>query len=160
MEEDKLNDISVQQTNQNEVPATNKVEDIKETIKETVSTELVAESRATKTKPSENIKLKAKPTPTPKPKPKPPTKSKPKPKPPTKSTTKKPTTIKNKTKTSEKSKPRAKGILYGLSSLRRDGDVAVNIMSDHTTVKSNFVVGPLILKVEKEVSSIVFIILL
>ncbi|KOB75788.1 putative ubiquitin-protein ligase/hyperplastic discs protein [Operophtera brumata] len=72
--------------------------------------------------------------------PKPPTKqTKPKPKP-TKSTTKKPTTTKNKTKTSEKSKPRAKGTLYGLSSLKRTGDVTVNIMSNHTTVKSNFAV--------------------
>lgn len=83
--------------------------------------------------------------------PKPPTKqTKPKPQP-TKSTTKKPTTTKNKTKTSEKSKPRAKGTLYGLSSLKRTGDVTVNIMSNHTTVKSNFAVGPLILRVEKVV---------
>ncbi|CAH2037350.1 unnamed protein product, partial [Iphiclides podalirius] len=84
---------------------------------------------------------------------KPPNKTtKPKPKPPAKNpaTTKKPVT-KNKTKTGQKSKPRAKGTLYGLSSLRRTGDVAVNILSDHTTVKSNFAVGPLILKVEKEV---------
>lgn len=91
---------------------------------------------------------KAKPTTT---RPKPPTKAtKPKPKPPVKTTTKKPVN-KNKTKTSEKSKPRAKGTLYGLSSLRRNGDVAVNILSDHTTVKSNFAVGPLVLRVEKEV---------
>ncbi|KPI92999.1 hypothetical protein RR46_14220 [Papilio xuthus] len=91
---------------------------------------------------------KAKPTTT---RPKPPTKAtKPKPKPPVKTTTKKPVN-KNKTKTSEKSKPRAKGTLYGLSSLRRNGDVAVNILSDHTTVKSNFAVGPLVLRVEKEI---------
>lgn len=84
-------------------------------------------------------------------KPKPAKTAKPKPKPSTKFTTKKPPTNKNKTKSSEKSKPRAKGTLYGLSSLRRSGDVAVSIMSDHTTVKSNFAVGPLILRVEKEV---------
>lgn len=72
---------------------------------------------------------------------------------PAKTPTKKPTKKKNKVKsTTEKSKPRAKGTLYGLSSLRRTGDVAVSIMSDHTTVKSNFAVGPLILRVEKEVS--------
>lgn len=82
-------------------------------------------------------------------KPKPAKTAKPKPKPST--TTKKPSTNKNKTKSSEKSKPRAKGTLYGLSSLRRSGDVAVSIMADHTTVKSNFAVGPLILRVEKEV---------
>lgn len=51
-----------------------------------------------------------------------------------------------------KSKPRARGTLYGLATLRRSKDVTVNIMSDHTTVKTNFFVGPLILKVEKEVS--------
>ncbi|KAF9424114.1 hypothetical protein HW555_000823 [Spodoptera exigua] len=64
-----------------------------------------------------------------------------------------------KEKTSEKAKatptrkPAAKppGTLYGLSSLRRTGDVSVSIMADHTTVKSNFAVGPLILRVEKEV---------
>lgn len=92
---------------------------------------------------------KAKPTTT---KPKPPTKAtKPKRKPPVKNTSKKPVTNKNKIKTSDKNKPRAKGTLYGLSSLKRDGDVTVSIMSDHTTIKSNFVVGPLILRVEKEV---------
>ncbi|CAH2106330.1 unnamed protein product [Euphydryas editha] len=84
-------------------------------------------------------------------KPKPTKVTKPKPKPSSTTTTKKPPTNKNKTKTSEKSKPKAKGTLYGLSSLRRSGDVAVSIMSDHTTVKSNFAVGPLILRVEKEV---------
>lgn len=103
------------------------------------------ESRAVKDKTGTD---KAKPT---KVKTKPPTKvTKPKPTK-TKTTTKKPPTNKNKTKTPEKSKPRAKGTLYGLSSLRRTGDVAVNIMSDHTTVKSNFAVGPLILRVQKEV---------
>lgn len=43
----------------------------------------------------------------------------------------------------------AKATLYGLSSLKRVGNVKVNPMSDYTTVKSNFVLGPLILKVEK-----------
>lgn len=51
-----------------------------------------------------------------------------------------------------KSKPRARGTLYGLATLRRSKDVTVNIMTDHTTVKTNFFVGPLVLKVEKEVS--------
>lgn len=106
------------------------------------------ESRALKENVAESGK--AKPTTT---RPKAPTKAtKPKPKPPVKTTTKKPVTKPSKVKTtSVKSKPRAKGTLYGLSSLRRVGDVAVNIMSDHTTVKSNFAVGPLILRVEKEV---------
>lgn len=119
-------------------------------INEVVEKNEGLESRAIKEKP-ENTK--AKPTAV---KAKPPTKTtKPKPKPPVKSTTKKPVT-KNKTKnkvknSSEKSKPRAKGTLYGLSSLRRVGDVAVNIMSEYTAVKSNFAVGPLILRVEKEV---------
>jgi hypothetical protein len=51
-----------------------------------------------------------------------------------------------------KSHPRAKATLLGLSTLRRDGDVTVNVMSAHTTVKAKFFVGPLMLKVEKEVS--------
>lgn len=50
-----------------------------------------------------------------------------------------------------KSHPRAKATLLGLSTLRRDGDVTVNVMSSHTTVKAKFFVGPLMLKVEKEV---------
>ncbi|KAI5698952.1 hypothetical protein M8J75_014313 [Diaphorina citri] len=49
-----------------------------------------------------------------------------------------------------KSHPRAKATLLGLSTLRRDGDVTVNVMSAHTTVKAKFFVGPLMLKVEKE----------
>lgn len=127
-------------------------------------TPLANEPRAIKDKAGEKAKptaVRAKPTV------KPPTKvTKAKPKPtkapakaPAKTTTKKPPT-KNKTKTSQKSKPRAKGTLYGLSSLRRTGDVSVSIMADHTTVKSNFAVGPLILRVEKEVcvSSIFFLI--
>lgn len=106
------------------------------------------ESRAIKDKENAKAKPIATSTRTTK---KPPTKTqKPKTKPPAKTTTKKPTTTKNKTK-AQKSKPRARGTLYGLSSLRRMGDVAVNIMSEHTTVKSNFAVGPLILKVEKVV---------
>lgn len=143
------------------------VSEIPETVKEEITqvndvkpnevvgeqTPVAEEPRAIKEKASE----KAKPTVTRKPAVKPPVKAptkatKPKPKP-TKTTTKKPATnkTKNKTKTSEKSKPRAKGTLYGLSSLRRTGDVSVSIMADHTTVKSNFAVGPLILRVEKEV---------
>lgn len=111
-------------------------------IANTIVEQAVVESRATKQK--------AKPkstTTTPKPKPAKTTKPKTKP---TKATTAKPIN-KNKVKTSEKSKPRAKGILYGLSSLQRKGDVTVNIMADHTTVKSNFAIGPLVLRVEKEV---------
>lgn len=55
-----------------------------------------------------------------------------------------------KTKANKKtSKPRA--TLFGLSSIKRDGDVMVNMMANHTTVKSNFIVGPLTLRVEKEV---------
>jgi hypothetical protein len=48
-------------------------------------------------------------------------------------------------------RPSAKATLYGLSSIRREGDVTVNMMSSHTTVRTKFTVGPLILKVEKEV---------
>lgn len=46
---------------------------------------------------------------------------------------------------------KARATLFGLSSLRRDGDVSVNLMADYTTVKTNFIIGPLTLKVEKEV---------
>lgn len=46
-------------------------------------------------------------------------------------------------------KGRARGTLYGLSTLRRQGNVRVNVLGDHTNVKSNFVLGPLVLKVEK-----------
>lgn len=64
---------------------------------------------------------------------------------------KKKTNSGGKTKANKKaSKPRA--TLFGLSSIRRDGDVIVNMMANHTTVKSNFIVGPLTLRVEKEVS--------
>ncbi len=47
--------------------------------------------------------------------------------------------------------PRAKATLYGLSSIKRSGDVTVNMMNTHTTVRTNFLLGPLVLKVEKEV---------
>lgn len=43
----------------------------------------------------------------------------------------------------------AHGVLYGLSTLTRQGNVRVNAIGDYTTVKSNFVLGPLVLKVEK-----------
>lgn len=60
----------------------------------------------------------------------------------------------NKTKqtANNNNKPKAKATLYGLSTLKRDGDVMVHMMSDHTTVKTNFVLGPLTLRVEREVS--------
>ncbi|CAH1098517.1 unnamed protein product [Psylliodes chrysocephalus] len=60
---------------------------------------------------------------------------------------------KNKTKTpqaTKKSKPNARATLFGLSTIRRGGDVVVNMQSDHTTVKTNFVLGPLTLRVERE----------
>lgn len=50
--------------------------------------------------------------------------------------------------------PRARATMYGLSTLRRDGDVSVNVMNSHTTVKTKFFVGPLTLKVEKEVNTV------
>lgn len=60
-----------------------------------------------------------------------------------------------KTKANKKtSKPRA--TLFGLSSIKRDGDVIVNMMANHTTVKSDFIVGPLTLRVEKEVKVVYF----
>lgn len=51
--------------------------------------------------------------------------------------------------TKKQQQPRARGVLYGLSTLKRQGNVRVNAAADHTTVKSNFVLGPLVLKVEK-----------
>lgn len=76
-----------------------------------------------------------------------------------KKTTNKPSTNaqKNGNKTKQtvnnnKNKPKAKATLYGLSTLKRDGDVMVHMMSDHSTVKTNFVLGPLTLRVEREVS--------
>lgn len=44
---------------------------------------------------------------------------------------------------------RARGTLHGLSTLRRHGNVRVTRMSDYIAVRSNFVLGPLVLKVEK-----------
>lgn len=67
----------------------------------------------------------------------------------------------NKRKSSSKKQPsaqkkqanannkQAKATLYGLSSLKRIGDVKVSPMADYTTVKSSFALGPLMLKVEK-----------
>lgn len=67
----------------------------------------------------------------------------------------------NKRKSSSKKQPnaqkkqananakQAKATLYGLSSLKRVGNVKVNPMAEFTTVKSNFALGPLMLKVEK-----------
>lgn len=52
--------------------------------------------------------------------------------------------------TKSKSRPKARATLYGLASLQRTGDVSVNMMSDHTTIKTKFSLGPLVLKVEKE----------
>lgn len=43
----------------------------------------------------------------------------------------------------------AKATLIGLSSLKRVGNVKVTPMAEYTTVKSSFVLGPLMLKVEK-----------
>lgn len=44
---------------------------------------------------------------------------------------------------------RARGVLYGLSTLQRLGNVRVQVAADRTTVKSHFRLGPLQLKVEK-----------
>lgn len=61
----------------------------------------------------------------------------------------------NKTKQSNKTqpKPKVKATLFGLSTLKRDGDVLVNVVKDHTLVKTNFLLGPLTLRVDREVSS-------
>ncbi|XP_037051226.1 FK506-binding protein 4-like [Bradysia coprophila] len=61
---------------------------------------------------------------------------------------------KTKSKTKQATKKQAEregahGVLYGLSTLTRQGNVRVNAVADYTTVKSNFVLGPLVLKVEK-----------
>lgn len=53
----------------------------------------------------------------------------------------------NKKKSGEQ---RARATLFGLSSIKRDGDVKVNIMSDHTSVRTDFLIGPLTLRVEKD----------
>lgn len=47
-------------------------------------------------------------------------------------------------------RPGPKATLYGLSSIKRSGNVKVNPMVDYTSVKSNFILGPLVLKVEKQ----------
>uniref|UniRef100_A0A336MC56 CSON014869 protein n=1 Tax=Culicoides sonorensis TaxID=179676 RepID=A0A336MC56_CULSO len=64
---------------------------------------------------------------------------------------------KNTEKPESKQKPKQanvraspKGTLYGLSSIKRSGNVKLNQMADYTSVKSNFLLGPLILKVEKQ----------
>ena len=67
-------------------------------------------------------------------------------KPKRKTSSKKQPSQKKQQKTNSK---QAKATLYGLSSLKRVGNVKVNPMADFTTVKSNFVLGPLMLKVEK-----------
>lgn len=41
-----------------------------------------------------------------------------------------------------------------MASLKRSDDVVVNVMNTHTTVKTKFAIGPLTLKVEKEVNLI------
>lgn len=51
-------------------------------------------------------------------------------------------------KTSENVK-KAKATLFGLSSLKRVGNVKVTPGGEYTSVKSNFVLGPLMLRVEK-----------
>lgn len=65
---------------------------------------------------------------------------------------------KNKRKNSTKKQPaesktptpkQAKATLFGLPSLKRVGNVKVTPSADYTTVKSNFALGPLMLKVEK-----------
>jgi hypothetical protein len=51
----------------------------------------------------------------------------------------------------QQSRQRAQATLIGLSSLRREGDVTVNSMAQHTTIRSRFLLGPLTLRVEKQV---------
>lgn len=55
----------------------------------------------------------------------------------------------NATTTTSNKVQRARGVLYGLSTLQRQGNVRVNVLADHTTVRSNFRLGPLQLRVEK-----------
>lgn len=52
----------------------------------------------------------------------------------------------------KQSKQKVRATLFGLSTLKRDGDVIVNMMTDHTIVKTNFLLGPLTLRVDREVS--------
>ncbi|KAJ8913219.1 hypothetical protein NQ315_016162 [Exocentrus adspersus] len=65
--------------------------------------------------------------------------------------TKQQQTNNNNNNNNNKNKQRPRATLFGLSSIRRDGDVTVNMMSDHTTVKTNFILGPLTLRVERDV---------
>lgn len=65
---------------------------------------------------------------------------------------------KNKTKQSQSNnkqtpKQKVRATLFGLSTLKRDGDVIVNMVTDHTIVKTNFILGPLTLRVDREVST-------
>lgn len=59
------------------------------------------------------------------------------------------TVIKTPLKNQQLQPNRARGTLYGLATLRRQGNVRVNPSADYITVRSNFVLGPLVLKVEK-----------
>lgn len=61
------------------------------------------------------------------------------------STKKQPPVVESKTQTPKQ----AKATLFGLSSLKRVGNVKVTPSGEYTTVKSNFALGPLMLKVEK-----------
>ncbi|XP_065339919.1 nucleolin [Cloeon dipterum] len=56
---------------------------------------------------------------------------------------------KKKTNKNQLRAQRAHATLIGLSSVRRDGDVVFNKYADHSTIKSNFLIGPLVLRVEK-----------
>ncbi|KAL7288033.1 hypothetical protein TKK_0017829 [Trichogramma kaykai] len=58
--------------------------------------------------------------------------------------------IKTSSTSTKRTKSKAKATLYGLSSLKRSGDVSVNLASDHTTIRTKFNLGPLVLRVEKE----------
>ncbi|CAB0035170.1 unnamed protein product, partial [Trichogramma brassicae] len=58
--------------------------------------------------------------------------------------------IKTSSTATKRTKSKAKATLYGLSSLKRSGDVSVNLASDHTTIRTRFNLGPLVLRVEKE----------
>ncbi|CAG9862768.1 unnamed protein product [Phyllotreta striolata] len=44
----------------------------------------------------------------------------------------------------------SRATLFGLSTIRRNGDVTVNVLKDRTLLKSNFLMGPLTLRVERE----------
>lgn len=62
-----------------------------------------------------------------------------------KNSTKKQPSVESKTQAAKQ----AKATLFGLPSLKRVGNVKVTPSADYTTVKSNFALGPLMLKVEK-----------